>query len=91
MEIRVASKNLIILQDVNNDKIIKTFDITNVEGKLIGYPHRYFSNYKQYISYLLKMGAVVNNEEDTCLQTHNRIIPINEIPVIKYKTPHSVK
>lgn len=76
------SKNIIVLHDVNNNKLIGTFDITDVNGKLMDYYYYYFDGYKNYISYLLKRGAV--RCDDSLLdkkysQSGHKVIPIYEI------------
>lgn len=81
----IGSQRLITLYDENNVRTIGVYDITNVIGEIMDYCHYYFDGYKNYISFLLKRGAVVHDEDsvDTYLQTQNKIISIYEIPRIK--------
>lgn len=81
----IGSQKLITLHDANNDMLIGVYDVTNAEGEIMDYYHYYFGDYKNYISFLLKRGAVIHDEEnaETYLQTHNKIVSIYEIPRIK--------
>lgn len=85
MNIAIEGRSLITLLDMNNESTIEIIDVTNATGELMDYYYYYFDGYKNYISYLLKRGAVIHVEEssDTYLQVHNTIVPIYEIPRVK--------
>ena len=77
------NQKFISLRDMNNDKLIGTYNVTNVEGSVMDYYYYYFGGYENYIKYLLKRGAVLHENEVPESHPHHKLVPIYEVPLVK--------
>lgn len=56
-------REVIVLFDAKKNEVIVKYDVSNVIGEIMDYYYYYFDGYENYMSYLLKMGAIECNEE----------------------------
>lgn len=78
--IAVETGSFILIVDKESSKVLASFDITNVGVDIMEYYYHYFGGYKEYISYLTKIGAkrVQANNKSTYLQSKSRIFYVNK-------------